>query len=131
MSYYFVGTRYYINGVETPDNEYADVYPNDEIKVKGKVYRNGSPAPGIKVELVTFKCVGGTLATTYTDSSGYFEMTVKAPDWSQCYLCNERSRQLFFVLAWYGPGSLDFIKWMISGTARCRIGNPRIDKTYT
>jgi len=88
-NYYWVGLRMLVNGVEVED--YAPVYPGDQVVIEGKLYRDGSPVPNAWISM-GFIMGSMPYVHTKTDSNGYFKFVTTAPDWKAHYLCGEKLR---------------------------------------
>lgn len=81
-SYYWVGLRLYVNGVEYYTDEGAPVKEGDKIKIDGYLCKDGEPAPNVKIKI---RYWWDEEYYTYTDSKGYFEhSTTFKPDGLKC-----------------------------------------------
>mgnify|MGYP000206232371 CR=1 FL=1 len=89
--FYWVGLRMYVNGALVEEDVYTPIFPNDRVKITGKLYKEGKPVVG-----KTINCHMVIADTPYyhsvTNSQGYFEFNLVAPDWREAYLCNEKGR---------------------------------------
>lgn len=88
-NYYWVALRMLVNGKEVED--YAPVYPGDEVVVEGYLYKDGSPVPGAWISM---GFIYGTMPYVHakTNSKGYFKFVTTAPDWRAHYDCGVRMR---------------------------------------
>jgi len=89
-SYYWVGLRMKVNGVEYKPDDYAPIYGGDTVEMYGYLYKDGKPVPNFKIRWIFI--IGGETSYTTTDENGYFYKVTVAPDWSKYGLCGEKGR---------------------------------------